>query len=357
MKYLSPFYILPEGFEIGSLNDKKSLKKARKLVLAEFELLGKTTIIVNGQELDKNAVLNYFEALEKDSNLNFHIEIFQNKPLLSFLENGLIKDYQAATNSILNYQYQQEENNSFIDFVAPYITSHFSDLFTKAIRQKDLKTFDILIEKEFPLPQKYEVNAYQSVYRWYHSKLRNVEQIEASLHQRKFISSKDIKALIDRNFINIFNRLPMYFHNVRDRYAFQLYQIVVVLNNDLKRISLAREIVDVGLHIKADYSTLQYFKEANKVIDHDVKQEGKFNWIWLFLIFQGIMIISRIATCNNASTINTTNFNSSDINYILKDPLDDSNLYWETDKSMDDKIKENQIKMDSLMKLLNSKGY
>lgn len=347
MNYLSPFHILPDGIEIENLTNKKVLKQARKLVLAEFELQGTTTIIINNQAFDKDAVLKYFEALEKDTNLHFHAEIYNNKALLSFLETSDIHTYKAAVIRIENIQYKREDDG-FLSFIAPYFTQNFSELFAKAIRQNDILVLDILLEKEFPLPQRFEVNAYQSVYRWYYSKLRIVESIEQKLGRKEFVLSNEINDLIDFEFIETFNRLPTYFYNIRDRYAFQLYEIVVLLNNEFKRISLARAIVDAGLLFKVEHATMQYFKEAARVIESENKKAGRFNWIWLYVIFQAILIISRISTCDNSSSSDTYDFKPFNYSYIVPEAIEDSIF-----KAVTDERKEDNRKLDSLMKELN----
>ena len=353
LNYLSPFHILPDGIEIENLSNKKILKRARKLVLAEFELQNTTTIIINNQTFDKDAVLKYFEALEKDLNLNFHAIIFNNKALLSFLETTNIKRYEEAI-AVIKPQEYQSNNDAFISFIAPYFTHNFNELFSKAIKQNDKLILDVLLKEDFPLPQKYEVDAYRSAYRWYHSKLRNAEEIEGLLNQKKFVNSESIHELIDLTFIETFNQLPTYFYNVRDEYAFQLYEIVFVLNNELKRVSLARSIVDAGLQFDVEYSTMQYFEAASKVIESDNKKGGKYNWISLYVIFQAILIIFRVATCNDSSSSNNYNFDNSDFKYVLPKPFEDSVFKENNVRMLDKQFKGNRRKLDSLIKVFNS---
>ena len=56
---------------------------------------------IHEKEYDKDGVLKFFEALEKDVNFEFHRIIFQNKPLLSFLEKGDSKSYHAAVDTVI----------------------------------------------------------------------------------------------------------------------------------------------------------------------------------------------------------------------------------------------------------------
>ncbi len=297
MNYLSPFHILPKGFEAKGLIDKKTLKQARKVVLAEFELQGKATIFINEQEYDKDGILKFFETLEQDTNIAFHVIIFKNKSLLNFLEKGNIKSYSAAVDFI-----QTESNTeNFIRFIASYFCNQYNELLFNALRNNNNDDLFILLEKSFPLEKQDEAAAYQSSYRWYHQKLRAIETIEKQLEGGEFVPSSQVHELIAPTFIHNFNQMPMYFFDIRDKFAFKLYEIVVLLNNKYQRTELARSVLDVGILLTAEERTHQYFVAAEKIIAPNKKNKGVFNWIWLFIIVQVLLVFGKIATCNNTS--------------------------------------------------------
>lgn len=300
MNYLSPFHILPDGFEAKGLIDKKSLKQARKVLFAEFELQGKTTIFINEQEYDKDAILKFFERLEKDNNLAFHALIFQHKPLLHFLEKGLIKYYPAARAFITAKKYPNADQ--FILFIAPYVAKHYNQLLLQSLRQNNYDDLFQLVNNEFPLPSQYQSTAYQSAYRWYHQKQRDVEAIEQDLADGEFVSGTRIYELIEPGFIHNFNQMPLYFFEIRDKYAFKLYEIIVLLNNKYKRTELARSILDAGILLDVDHRTHEYFTNADGVIDKKTKKTKRKSWLWLYVILQLVFIIFRISTCNNSSS-------------------------------------------------------
>lgn len=300
MKYLSPFHILPKDFEKKVVLDKKTLKQARKIVLAEFELQGQTTIFINDQEFDKNAVLRFFDNLEKDTNLELHSIIFKEKYLLHFLEKSDIEDYPKVANFIASKNYPNPQK--FQQFVAPYFTTVYNDLLYNALRINDKDKLFLLIEQPFPLATEYESSAYQSSYRWFHQRLLRVEELEKALKEGEFVSSKDVYELIDPSFIQIFNELPAYFSIIRDKYAFKLYELIVLLNNKYKRVELARDVLDAGKLLKADDFTKQYYSNADKVIDKKTKRKSRFNWLWIYIIAQLIFIFFRIGKCNQSSS-------------------------------------------------------
>ncbi|MFK7948492.1 MAG: hypothetical protein AB8G11_12950 [Saprospiraceae bacterium] len=300
MNYLSPFHILPKGFENKAVLDKKTLKQARKILLAEFELQGQTTIFINEQEYDKDAILKFFDELEKDANLEFHVIIFQNKSLLRFLEKGQIEDYESAAKYVSSKNYPSVEK--FQQFVAPYFVTNYNNLLYNSLRANNKNDLFVLIDTSFPFSTEHESTAYQASYRWCHQQLRQAEKIEKDLEDGQFVSSKQVYELIDPSFIYNFNLLPNYFYDIRDKYAFKLYELIVLLNNKYKRVELARALLDAGILLKADEFTHKYYINADKIIDKKVKKKRSRNWLWIYLVAQFIFIVFKISTCNRSST-------------------------------------------------------
>ena len=345
MRYLSPFHILPKGFENKAVLDKRTLKQARKVLLAEFELQGQTTIFINEQEYDKDAILKFFDKLEKDTHLEFHTLIFQNKSLLRFLEHGQIEDYEVAAAFIAANDYPNPEQ--FQQFIAPYFVTNYNNLLYKSLRTNNKNELFPLVNVAFPLSSEYEPSAYQSSYRWYHQQLRQVEKIEKALEEDQFVPSRQIYELIDPAFIHNFNQLPDYFFDIRDKYAFKLYELIVLLNNTHKRIELARTVLDAGMLLKVDDFTHEYYINADKIIEKKAKQKSRPNWLWIYLVAQVIFILFRIATCNNSSTPSYEyNFNHISPNRYVPS-LIDSNLTTPQQHSIN-----NLEKLDSMIQAL-----
>ena len=320
MNYLSPFHILPKGFENKAILDKKTLKQARKVLLTEFELQGQTTIFINEQEFDKDAILKFFDKLEKDTNLEFHATIFQNKSLLRFLEKGLVDDYEVAAKFIATNDYSNPEQ--FRQFIASYFITNYNNLLYNALRTNNKDELFPLIEIPFPFSAQYESSAYQSSYRWYHQQLRQAEEIEKSLEDGQFVSSKQVYELIDPAFIHNFNQLPHYFYDIRDKYAFKLYELIVLLNNKYKRTELARALLDAGILLDVDDYTHKYFVNADEIIDKKTKKKKSLNWLWIYLVAQLIFILFKISTCDNSSTSPNYEFNSIPSNFYVPNSLD-----------------------------------
>jgi|GEM_PF-1970246 hypothetical protein len=352
MNYLSPFYILPPEFSEGREIDKKTLKQARKVLMAEFELQGQSTIFINEKEYDKDGILKFFEQLEKDANFEFHSFIFQNRLLLSFLENGDIESYQAASDVILEKKCGHD--TAFISFIAPYFTAHYNKLLYQALRNNSQADLSQLLEKEFPLPPVYEAAAYQLSYRWFHQQLRKVEQTEQELLNEEFVSGTRIYELIEPLFILNFNRMSMYFFDIRDKYAFKLYEIVVLLNNEYKRTELARSVLDEGIKLNVEHRTHQYYVQADKIVESKQKTKKRYNWLIFYVIAQVLFFVIKLSTCNDSPSTSDYNFSidayQPEFNYTI--PNDFDSVLNETTERNNKELEKNLIDLRSLIELL-----
>jgi hypothetical protein len=347
MNYLSPFYILPEVFAEGREIDKSTLKQARKVLMAEFELQGQATIFIHEKEYDKDGVLKFFEDLEKDTNFEFHRLIFHDKPLLKFLEKGDIKSYKSTVNTI--FEIKEKNDFNFISFIAPYFIFHYNELLYNALRNNSQYDLFILLNEKFPFSAEYEAAAYQLTYRWYHQKLREVEAIEQELLQKEFVSGSRIYALIEPSFMMNFNKMSKYFFDVRDKYAFKLYEIIVLLNNEFKRTELARAVLDEGIKLNVDDRTHRYYVEADKVVDKKEAPNKRYNWLIFYLIAQVLLVLTRFSTCNTPSRP-TYDFPINTYQPEFDSPFEDTSFYASPFKNS--VTLEELEKLDSMIKAL-----
>jgi plasmid maintenance system killer protein len=339
--------VLPEEFTEGREIDKNTLKQARKVLMAEFELQGQATIFIHEREYDKDGVLKFFENLETDANFEFHRFIFQDKPLLRFLEKGDIESYTAAVNTIID---QKEKNDlAFISFIAPYVNFYYNKLLYNALRNNLQNDLSILLNQNFPLSTEYEAAAYQLAYRWYHQKMREVETIEQELLRKEFVAGSRIYALVEPSFIVNFNRMSMYFFDIRDKYAFKLYEIVVLLNNEYKRTELARSVLDEGIKLNVDEQTHHYYVQADKVIEQKEAPKNRYNWLVFYVIAQILFVLIRVSTCNTPSRP-TYDFPIETHQPKFNHTFDDTSFYVSPFKNLVDL--EELEKLDSMVKAL-----
>lgn len=282
MNYISPFHII--NFNDIQTPSKEELRRAKKRYLAEFELVETTTINIKGQALDKNDLLNFFTRLEADQDFNFHQIIFQDKPLLGFLERGELAFFLQPRHG------HYWSDRAFLKFIAPYFTTQFDRILLQAVKQQDETVIQQLFNIIFPLPQRYESMAYKSTYRYFYGQILELEAGLKKLRDNIFIPDSELITYIHPTRISLLNILPAYFEGSRNAYAMALQKLAILLHNEFKRTSLARDLLEGGLHLTLDAHTTNQLEDIlNQLGGRRIKAKDFINETAITIL--GILLI------------------------------------------------------------------
>lgn len=252
MKYLNPFHIINTDLREGEKINATLLKRAKKRLFSEFELFGKTTILIGEQEFDKNAILVFFDDLEKEQALFQHWQIFQNKPLLALLEQGDL-DFFKRSNALTDVL----ADKNLAKYTLPYLVYQINEALYDAVRKMDIRTTRLLSEKVIEIPNQHETTAYQKTYRYLRGKVQDVAFTAKSLlNTKERVLDSEIEAFLHPSFMAVFNFLPAhYFGQIRNEYALKLEDIAINLHNIFRRTALAIEAIEAGLELQIDEVT------------------------------------------------------------------------------------------------------
>lgn len=251
MKYINPFSIL--GLTPSDNIDRQSLRKLKREWLTEFELQGSVTINLNGQEMDKTAVLKVFDQFDNERLLTHHLTIFKHSSLQAFLENNSLRFFRSNQTADFFDQHDEE----FIQYLQPYFSHQFDFFFSKAIKEKSRPTIKLLSKEAVFLPYQYEGACFKNSYRFLMAEVNELSDM-TSINRKKI---KKIKHYFTDQQIIFFNTLPDYFFDVRIKLGEYLEDIALLVNNELNDTMLARHILAQGLQYKTNESTryrLQY---------------------------------------------------------------------------------------------------
>ena len=252
MNYINPFHILSSHVRDGEKIDKALLKRVKKRLLSEFELMDSPTIFIGDNEFDKNAVLQFFDKIETDQALYQHWQIYQNKPLLEFLEKGDLTFFKR-TNAI-----QEVVNDEkLFHYVSPYLVEQFNDELYDAVRKMDIRQTRLLAKNIQALDNKKEINAYQKTYRYLRGRIHDLKvTVEDAKRPRQRVLDSEVEDFLHPSFMTVFNLLTdHYFERIRNEYAIQLEALSINLHNTSRRTDLAIECLEAGLELNVNEDT------------------------------------------------------------------------------------------------------
>lgn len=265
MKYINPLAILGLSAEKAQDGiDKAFLKREKKRLLAEFELQQATVIEVAGQKLDKATVLELFEMLEDEAQVEHHIRVLRNPGLMNFLEDASLDYFYSGDISML-----PANPDSFLEFIAPAFADKYNQRLFHAFRQKDWEEIEIMCTHPLVIPARYHAPAFQDTFRHIHSRIEEIDEITGKISDGLEPDGK-VQEIGDEILISSLNRLPDYFSGSRDRYGNALEGLALAVFNTHRRAKLAIFILRQGLKLNASTETKD---RLNHVLDQLLKME------------------------------------------------------------------------------------
>jgi hypothetical protein len=239
MEYVNPFSTL--GLHENIMNiDAKVIRRLKNEYLVEFELQESITIELNGKEFDKNRLLKTFDQLQHPEFAQNHFQVFKQKELLEFLEDGKLTLFQEKTMFDL-----EQSSVEFKKFIAPYFSERYSKLLYKAFKNDKDVTIRLLTKMDLPMPLEFESSCYQRTYRYLHGMLTE----KVLLIKEDSLRFKPLDEIIQPNMATQLNCLPDYFLNLRIYAADTILSLSLILNNEHKRNETAKKVLRIGMEM------------------------------------------------------------------------------------------------------------
>lgn len=315
MQYISPFSFLPST--PSSTFTRKDIVLAKRKLLAEFELLGTSTIIHNNKEISRNDVLIFFEELEKSNDLNFHALVASNKELLYFLEIHKVEHH-------FNFDLDHEKINAeFVEWLSPYYAAAFKDCSYQYFRKLQLPELQVLIKNQSLMTADDRYTSWQPVENYFHSLVQQFEHFNT--HEVGGSDEAKISKFTKFEQVDIIALLPTdIFQHLINEYAFEMMRSSIDVFNRIQNQEWAIIILDNALSLPVDEENkIQLINKKNEMQDIMSKPTPTYSspgrssgnndstWAIVRIIAFAIFFIYRLSTCNETTSYNADKFNSS----------------------------------------------
>lgn len=283
MGYKSPFHFLPIEISATPL-DHSVVQRAKKKLLAEFELQDSIA------GFSKNDLLQWFDNLNAEE-LTYHKYIYENKPLLIFLEEGQVTPGDWIE-SLPN-------DSALQSFVFKEVQQQYDQLFTEAFRNSAPPRIKEL--SSFALPD------IEKKGRYYYAGALNL--LTANFHQLLLISRNwdvvhepQLREFMSLPFFRLFPVLPPYFQAMRDEFAITLIHLAEQLCEEkFKQFQLAKDVAlmsrAIGPSDKALGTIMLIEKKKiltkgnNEAIPEKKSKRGCVAWVILIFVLLNLLRI------------------------------------------------------------------
>lgn len=294
--YHSPFHLIPELPENADV--PPDFRMLLRQLLLKLELNGGTTMVINGQEYDRNRLRWVMEDLK--DNFAHHLRVYRNPYLLQFLESGDLSFFKQPP-SWLDLQYPD-----FAKWLRPYFTDQYAQLLYKAVSEKGFRSINklrILSESKFKLPVTYRDPVNYRAFRYLQGLLREAEH-KISLKPRrkagKVRLDKNLKDYLTPHLLNVIRNLNDDFLTVKTGFADwtqNLLHFTFTEENEFKKFNrIDLELLEIAAQLNyavtGDESINRLASHINQFLVYEAGESRKLpKWLRKILAF-GLFFLS-----------------------------------------------------------------
>lgn len=277
--YINPIELLNLKKDLTSDFDGLTIRKAKKVLLAEIELSDTDTTNHNGVELTKSDCLRAIDDLDDKDKRDFHLFIFQNKDLNNFLSKG---DLSFFNNYKTESIYKITE---FIDFVSPYFAQQYEKALSKNFKNNQLNNVRKLLSVKPIVNEAYFDECFKSTYAVIKEIEKEIIQVTKEIENKnsKHIENdfEDLPGLLNEKInVDLLNLLPAFFQSLRNQFAQTIRNLARDLNNDPHReYKIAFRIIEIANNISTDglikQTIVKGFYTIKKNYDDNISKQIK----------------------------------------------------------------------------------
>jgi hypothetical protein len=235
MAYIDPIELLQLTVPgTGDLADE-DIRRAKRKLLAEFELSGQITIRYRGGEIDKSTALQAVEALEDPTQRAHYVRLHRHRELQEFLREPRVKVLARVPAS------NKLGDAAYIKFISERLVPIYLDLLGGLVRRKDWVSVALLLNRLDLLDS------------WQHDTvlkpfINHIRLCNRQLNEVNESTSETWKQLWDDQLIDVrmmeaMNRLPRNLQEQRNQYARILANVAIHSIDPIKQVTLAHLII------------------------------------------------------------------------------------------------------------------
>lgn len=311
--YRSPVRLVKHTAEDVDVYSSQAISRARKKMMAEIALAG-DEVVIDDVPYSRNDASTLLDVITEES-WKTHTIIFAQKGILNFLEKEEFNDEEMRKADAYLY------NAPFVAAVSPYFAHSFNTVSGKLIRQDAFEDlYKLLNYQGYMLPE----HSHEG-YRKIRAYMDELVYTLRNLSWEKFAADESVLHFIfSDEWRRFLNKLPSAFTTLSDELVEQMIGIVLRFQHKATWYYLHRVLVQLKGIETNDFNRSE-IERIDKVIYDNSKIEGnrgtrstprkddevstgRIIWwaVWI------ILIIVRVATCNNRSSNDRYSFDSPD---------------------------------------------
>lgn len=240
-----------------------------------FELESEqTTIKIHEQEFDKDTLIKTFDSLKES--WPFHLRVYQNKPLLDFLEKGETAFFQSPES------WTDFDDLSFMVWVEPIFVERYREDFYKCCTVKgfqSLTKLKAMCDSEFPMPLTFQDQCFEKTYTFFNQLIeeakRKYKNPVRRINRKKRTLIKGLDEYLSLHYLSAIRILPIQFFEIKNDYGrfahsilyAGLYKGKFMTQFDVESLKMLKLSAKISAALINNKSAKDIQKDIQKVIE------------------------------------------------------------------------------------------
>lgn len=265
--YINPFQLIniPDDADIDEI-DTKTIQRLKKNLLQEIELEDGRVSWMPGIGIDKSRAIGLCDELHDEVKMDWHWQVYSNKPLLRFLTKGSHEHFLVrADGSELDTINCIEWDDDFLEWLGKFFAPQYDRVLTKAIEQGNVTLVECLLHGRRWVPISMVDDCFHNAQKAVEELVKQLEEISNTSNEFKPSFNKIEMLLNQSRFIEIMNSLPVFFEQHQSKTIHLIRGIAINAFNVHDDIDLSKKITELARKFKHRSIDL------NIILDEDIK--------------------------------------------------------------------------------------
>ncbi len=246
--YISPYELLQiEEDELTGELEIKDIQKAKKIILQEVELEDGVVEWMPNLKIDRSRVIKLADELTDETLRQYHLHIYQYKPLLNFLSRGDLTLFLYDENEVPeNIISAIEIDKNFAVWLSEIFVKQYDSLFAIALTSKNIDLIEAILDGRRFVTSEFEDKCFTTGVRYSLELLNNLKAEQNKVKNTKPTIANIRFALINNNLGRILEVLPPAFQEIQSEAAQIIRSISVDIYNHHSDPDLAKEVLGLA---------------------------------------------------------------------------------------------------------------
>lgn len=284
--YINPLELINHPEDVTSVDDIdiKKVQKLRKRLVSEIELEDGLVEWMDHLSMNRSRAISIVDELNNKEKAEYHLQIFNNKPLLNFLSKGEHKHFlvDQIWSPLETVEYLEARENGFREWLTEIFVKQFSTVLANTIQAENLPVLEALLDGRRWLESSKQDNCFKEARKKIDILLEPLRKLKEGSELETPSVASVRSALEQGSLLKMMNLFPTYFNEQQNELVDLILDIAIAAHNHHGGdVALSKDILKIVdlFSFKSEKSNQRIQKNIKSI--EDIIQQEKENEVSL----------------------------------------------------------------------------